>query len=146
VTTIRNLLGVALLVIVAAVVLSAGNFGKGGGTGNDDEGKRVTLEINVRDFKPGANKPRAHYRTMNVAPQPEQISHDDGIPVDDDGHFRKSLGMVKKGTYVMLWATIPGGVWPEGMFVECKIFVNGNLESHDTNVGDAAVVCEKEIV
>jgi hypothetical protein len=116
------------------------------GSGNgDDNGVRVTFEVNVKDFNPGDEKPRVHYRMQNVAPQPEQLSGDEGIPVDENGNYRKSLGLVKRGTYVMIWVTEPPNLKHRPL-IGCRLWFDGKLVAEDSNLTDTVVICEKEVV
>jgi len=145
VTTLRNGFFVILIALVAGALLFNSNKDKGGTKdANGDDGVRVTFTVTVRDFAPGDEKPRVHYRMQNVAPQPEQLSADEGIPVDQDGNYRKSLGIVKKGTYVMVWVTEPRGMTKKPIIV-CNLYFDGKLVDQDSNRTDTVVVCEKEV-
>lgn len=140
-TQIKTAFWLIVIFAVVGLVLYLPNKDKDG-----DDGVRVTFTVQARDFKPGQTKPVVHYRMMNVAPQPEQLSDNGGILLDNDGWYRKSLGVVKKGTYVMVWATLPEhpGLFKDP-FTEIKLYFDGSMVCQDTNV-DGTVVCEKEVV
>jgi len=144
VTTVRNAFFVIVIALIVGGLLYNANKGSGTKDANGDDGVRVTFTVTVRDFVPGEEKPRVHYRMQNVAPQPEQLSADEGIPVDKDGNYRKSLGIVKKGTYVMVWVYEPRGLTKKPVIV-CNLYFDGSLVMQDSNRTDTVAVCEKEV-
>lgn len=142
-TTVRNGLLLIIAVALLGVFIYKGH-GIGGTTAND--GVRVSFTVTVTDFDPGSEVPRVHYRTDNVMPpQPVQLSGDAGIPVDKDGHYRKSLGVVKRGTYIMVWVTDPVQLHHRPN-IECKLYFDGAMVDQDDNKNDTVVVCEREVV
>lgn len=137
----------ALIVLVILIGAAANFAGRAATTTSDDPGRRVTISVTVKPVIPGAPKPLVHYRQagFSMDDQMRQESHIDGIPVDNDGHYRRSLGYVRRGTWINAWVTdLESEKHP---LITLQIIVEGNTVGTGTNErrGDLAT-CSVEVV
>lgn len=121
---------VLVVVILVGVILFKLNVNPSGN--DDDDSVRVTIGARSTHFKPGEPPVHVVYRTAEDGRQPAQTTTDQGVSVGPDGKWDKSLGRIRKGTYVIAW--VIGS--PEITVVprvELKLYFDGNLVSQADN-------------
>lgn len=136
-TALRNVFWFAVVVCIVATVM----WWKTNHPNPDDPGVKVTLSVIATNFDKGDVKPAAHYRTTGI---PQMTTADDGIPVNEEGFYRQSLGVLKRGTHVIVWGSVDARHSGKH-HIKVQLWFNGKPVCTKTSPPENFAICDEVV-